>query len=73
MPFYLETFTCVNIDTFPAIYIDKFESSQSFDFYSLLVFQGLFNQEKKLFYEHLGILLGHAMFSSQQVSKVLNC
>ena len=65
MTFYLKAFSSIDIDTFPTIYINKLESSQSFDFYSILAFQGLFYQEKKLFYERLGILLGHAMFGSQ--------
>ena len=55
MTFYLETFPCVDINAFPTIYIHKFESPQSFDFH----------QEKKLFDECFGILLGHAMFSRQ--------
>ena len=65
MTFYLETFPCVDINAFPTIYIHKFESPQSFDFHSLLILQGLFYQEKKLFDECFGILLGHAMFSRQ--------
>ena len=65
MSFYLETLSCVDIDTFPAIYINKFESSQSFDFYSLFVLQGLFYQEEKLFNKRFGVFLGHAMFGCQ--------
>ena len=65
MAFYLKTFPCVDINAFPAIHIHKFESPQSFDFHSLLILQGLFYQEKKLFDECFGILLGHAMFSRQ--------
>ena len=65
MSFYLETLACVDIDTFPAIYINKFESSQSFDFYSIFVLQGLFYQEEKLFNKRFGVFLGHAMFGCQ--------
>ena len=65
VPFYLKTLPSVDINAFPAIDINKFESPQSFDFHSLLILQGLFYQEKELFDECFGILLGHAMFSRQ--------
>ena len=66
-----DSFPCVYVDTFPAIYFCKFESSESLYFDVLFRSQRFFYQLNHGSDESLGIFFVHALFFAKRVDQVL--